>query len=99
MSAQTTPLSNQSSFRAQDVGRQVLTLKRQGPKEANSALHTPPNKEPQDYPPMLISTWFWMMRSGPSEDVKSTGEARLLKAFGSLKVAEEYLRNFPEYCR
>lgn len=99
MVAQATPLQQRGSASGPAGLRQVLTLNRKPQSiTRNSHNSLSPALQPE-YPPMLISTWFWMMQSGPSDEVKFIGEEKLKKAFGSIKAAEIYLRQFPEYCR
>ena len=42
-------------------------------------------------PESLVKTWIWMMTQSEDEQIKEMGKQNLIKAFGSLKAAQEHV--------
>ncbi|MFT4927161.1 MAG: hypothetical protein ACI8WB_003267 [Phenylobacterium sp.] len=46
------------------------------------------NKKP---PIHLVQTWIWMMVSSDDDEVKASGQEKLIAAFGSMAEVQRYL--------
>lgn len=46
------------------------------------------NKKP---PIHLVNTWIWMMTSSDDDEVKVSGQQKLIAAFGSMAEVQRYL--------
>ena len=50
------------------------------------------DKEQSKYPPMaLIKTWVWMMVESNVPEINEKGRSNLIKSFGSLANANDYI--------
>ncbi len=47
------------------------------------------NKKP---PIHLVQTWIWMMTSSDDDEVKASGQEKLIAAFGSMIAVQNYLK-------
>ena len=46
----------------------------------------------QKKPPIhLVQTWIWMMTSSDDDEVKVSGQEKLIAAFGSMAQVQKYL--------
>ena len=45
----------------------------------------------ENYPPLSLVTWAWMMTNDNSPEVQKKGQDNLIQTFGSLAKANKYL--------
>ena len=47
--------------------------------------------EPKKPPMNLVQTWIWMMTASEDEEVRQSGQDKLIAAFGSMIEVQKYL--------
>lgn len=47
--------------------------------------------EPKKPPMHLVKTWIWMMTASDDDELKASGQEKLIAAFGSMIEVQKYL--------
>lgn len=47
--------------------------------------------EPKKPPLHLVKTWIWMMTASDDDELKASGQEKLIAAFGSMSEVQKYL--------
>lgn len=47
--------------------------------------------DPKKPPMNLVQTWIWMMTSSDDDEVRQSGQDKLIAAFGSMIEVQKYL--------
>ena len=50
------------------------------------------NEQGKEVPPVLVKTWYELIKNGPDNETRNHAQKMLLGAFGSYQELEKYLK-------